>query len=156
MPIGALLTFGEKASGLFTAGQHGTTFGGNPLATATALAVLDTIEHDKILDNVREVGAYLAEQLQQLPSVKTVRAYGLWQGIELDTASLTEQGQRLPEAGLAPQVVSKALEYGYILNATDQTTLRLAPPLIITKDQVDPLLKDLPNIIAETVAEANA
>ncbi len=155
MPIGALVTFGQKVSELFTAGQHGTTFGGNPLATATALAVLDTIEAENILENVRTVGTYLVNQLHGLPVVKTVRAYGLWQGVELDTEAMTAQGMRLPEGGLAPKVVAKALDYGYILNATDETTLRLAPPLIITPEQVDPLIQDLPEIVAETVAEAN-
>lgn len=155
MPIGALLTFGREVSELFTAGQHGTTFGGNPLATATALAVLDTIEHDGLLENVSAVGDYLATSLRALPGIKMVRAYGLWQGIELDTEVLAQQGQSLPEGGLAPKVVSKALEYGYIINATGELTLRLAPPLIITKDQVEPLLRDLPNIIADAVADAN-
>ncbi len=155
MPIGALLTFGKEVSQLFTAGQHGTTFGGNPLATATAGAVLDTIEQEDILSNVRSVGTYLAEHLRELSGVKTVRAYGLWQGVELETDSILEQGQQLPAGGLAPAVVAKALEYGYILNATDATTLRLAPPLIITPDEVDPLLNDLPDIIAETIADAN-
>lgn len=155
MPIGALVTFGKDVSELFTAGQHGTTFGGNPLATATALAVLKTLDEDNILENVRTVGAYLADRLRALSGVSTVRAYGLWQGVELDTAAVLEQGQNLPAAGLAPAVVSKALEYGYILNATDPTTLRLAPPLIITTEQVDPLLADLPDIIAETIADAN-
>lgn len=155
MPIGAMVTFGRDVSDLFTAGQHGTTFGGNPLATATALAVLDTIESERILDNVREVGTYLAQQLRALSGVKAVRAYGLWQGIELDTETLLAQGQKLPEGGLAPKVVAKALDYGYIINATGESTLRLAPPLIITKEQVEPLLSDLPDILAETVAEAN-
>lgn len=155
MPIGALMTFGQEVSQLFTAGQHGTTFGGNPLATATALAVLETLDRDQILTNVQTVGSYLAEQLRALPNVKTVRAYGLWQGIELDTAAILDQGQKLPQAGLAPAVVSKALDYGYILNATDATTLRLAPPLIIRAEQIDPLVTDLPTIIAETIAEAN-
>lgn len=155
MPIGALVTFGKTVSNLFTAGQHGTTFGGNPLATATSLAVLDTIERTHVLENVVEVGNYLAEQLRALPMVKTVRAYGLWQGIELDTAALTSQGELLPTAGLAPKVVEKAMKYGYIINATDPTTLRLAPPLIISKEQIDPLIKDLPKIVAETIAEVN-
>ena len=153
MPIGALVTFGKDVSELFTAGQHGTTFGGNPLATATALAVLETIESNNLLDNVRTVGTYLEQQLQALPIVKTVRAYGLWQGVELDTAAIT--AQKMPDGGLAPKVVAKALDYGYIINATDETTLRLAPPLIITTEQVDPLIQDLPNIVAEAVAEAN-
>lgn len=155
MPIGALLTFGTAVSELFTVGQHGTTFGGNPLATATALAVLDTIEREEILENVRNVGQYLASQLRTLPHVKSVRAYGLWQGVELDADLITDQGQKLPAAGLAPAIVAKALEHGYIINATDAFTLRLAPPLIITTEQIDPLINDLPNIIAETVAEAN-
>lgn len=156
MPIGALVTFGKAVSELFTAGQHGTTFGGNPLSTATALAVLDTMENAKVLENVRDVGNYLAEKLRDLPEVKTVRAHGLWQGVELDTEAVTQRGQTLPEAGLAPKVVAKALEHGYILNATGANTLRLAPPLIITKDQVDPLLADLPTIIAATIADENA
>ena len=155
MPIGALVTFGKEVSQLFTAGQHGTTFGGNPLATATAGAVLDTIENQNILSNVRRVGTYLAEELRALSTVEAVRAYGLWQGVELDADSIIQQGQQIPAVGLAPAVVAKALDYGYILNATDATTLRLAPPLIITTDQVDPLIRDLPNIIAETIAEAN-
>ena len=150
-----MVTFGHTVSDLFTAGQHGTTFGGNPLATATALAVLDVIESEQLLDNVREVGSYLAQQLRELPGIRAVRAYGLWQGIELDTDALLAPGQKLPEGGLAPKIVGKALEYGYIINATGELTLRLAPPLIITKEQVDPLLSDLPNIIAETIAEAN-
>src|SRR5699024_6591249 len=136
-PIGALVTFGAEVSQLFGAGQHGTTFGGNPLATATALAVLETIESENLLANVNEVGQYLANKLRGLSSIKTVRAYGLWQGIELDTELLTQQGQTLPAAGLAPKVVAKALDYGYIINATDENTLRLAPPLIITKEQID-------------------
>jgi len=155
MPIGALVTFGKEVSELFTAGQHGTTFGGNPLATATAVAVLETLEQDDVLANVRTVGKYLADELRALSSVKDVRAYGLWQGVELNTDTVLAQGQQLPAAGLAPAVVAKALDYGYIINATDATTLRLAPPLIITTEQVDPLLQDLPNIIAEAVAEAN-
>lgn len=155
MPIGALVTFGQDVSNLFTAGQHGTTFGGNPLATATALAVLDTIESEHVLENVRDVGDYLAAKLRTISMVKSVRAYGLWLGIELDTETLTQQGQTLPDGGLAPKVVAKALDYGYIINATGESTLRLAPPLIVTQEQVDPLLADLPNIIAATVAEAN-
>jgi acetylornithine aminotransferase len=155
MPIGALVTFGKEVSELFTAGQHGTTFGGNPLATATAVAVLETLEQDDVLANVRTVGKYLADELRALSSVKDVRAYGLWQGVELNTDTVLAQGQQLPADGLAPAVVAKGLDYGYIINATDATTLRLAPPLIITTEQVDPLLQDLPNIIAEAVAEAN-
>src|SRR5699024_990849 len=124
MPIGALVTFGKEVSHLFSAGQHGTTFGGNPLATATALAVLETMEADNVLANVNEVGSYLANKLRRLSSVKTVRAYGLWQGIELDTEVLTQQGKTVPAAGLAPKVVAKALDYGYIINATGETTLR--------------------------------
>lgn len=155
MPIGALMTFNRQTSDLFSAGQHGTTFGGNPLATSAALAVLDTIEQENILENVQRVGTVLAEKLASLPEVKTVRAYGLWQGIELDTTAITERGLKLPAQGLAPSVVAKALEHGYILNATDETTLRLAPPLIIREDQVEPLIHDLPTIVAETIADAN-
>src|SRR5699024_11674252 len=93
---------------------HGTTFGGNPLATATALAVLETIESENLLANVNEVGQYLANKLRGLSSIKTVRAYGLWQGIELDTELLTQQGQTLPAAGLAPKVV-RSEEHTYEL-----------------------------------------
>src|SRR5699024_9374635 len=113
------------------------------------------IESENLLANVNEVGQYLANKLRGLSSIKTVRAYGLWQGIELDTELLTQQGQTLPAAGLAPKVVAKALDYGYIINATDENTLRLATPLIINKYHTDPLISDLHNIIAETVADAN-
>src|SRR5699024_8144373 len=127
----------------------------NPLATATALAVLEAIASENLLAAVDEVGQYLANKLRGLSSLQTVRACGLWQGIELDTELFPQQGQTLPAAALAPTVVAKALDYGYIINATDENTLRLAPPLIITKEQIDPLISDLPTIIAETVADAN-
>ncbi|TDS83039.1 acetylornithine transaminase [Nesterenkonia aurantiaca] len=136
-PIGAMLTFGEHASTLLNPGQHGTTFGGNPAATAAALATLHVIESTDLLDQVREVSAYAAARLAELDFVTEVRAHGLLIGFDLEAAA----GQ-----ALAPAMVAAALEAGFIINATGPSTLRLAPPLIITTEQIQQFIDALPEI----------
>ncbi|MBO0594790.1 acetylornithine transaminase [Nesterenkonia sp. E16_7] len=136
-PIGAMLTFGEHASTLLNPGQHGTTFGGNPAATAAALATLHVIESTDLLDQVREVSAYAAVRLAELDFVTEVRAHGLLIGFDLEAA----EGQ-----ALAPAMVAAALEAGFIINATGPATLRLAPPLIITTEQIQQFIDALPEI----------
>lgn len=142
-PIGAMITFGEHASGLLGPGQHGTTFGGNPLATAVGLATLTTIEDEQILQNVRSVGQHLADGLRAIDGVAEVRAHGLLIGIDLEpidhSASQT--------AALAPAVVAAARRAGFIVNAPGPLTLRLAPPLILSAEQADELLEALPSIL---------
>ncbi|TDW28984.1 acetylornithine transaminase [Cryobacterium psychrophilum] len=119
LPIGALVTFGA-ASALFQRGQHGSTFGGNPLVTAAANAVLDTIERDDLVSNAARRGEQLREIIAGLhsPLISGVRGQGLLLGVAL----------REP---VAPRLAAAALAAGLIVNAANETTIRLAPPLII-------------------------
>ena len=145
-PIGAALTFGEHATGLLGPGQHGTTFGGNPLGAAVSLAVLGAIAEDGLLEAARTLGAQLQARILELaardPRITGVRGAGLLQGIAL-------------AAPIAPQVVAAALEAGFILNAANPTTLRLAPPLIITGEELDTFVEALPALLdaAERAAD---
>jgi acetylornithine/N-succinyldiaminopimelate aminotransferase len=133
-PIGALVTFGEKVSSLLTAGQHGTTFGGNPVATAAALATLHAIENQRVLDNVRAVGEHLRAALAGVDGVTEVRGEGLLIGFDLD-------------ADVAPAVVTAGLDAGFIVNSPGPRTIRLAPPLILTAEQADRFIQALPMLL---------
>lgn len=135
LPIGAALAFGDAAE-LLTPGQHGTTFGGNPVACAAGLAVLETIEKDGILGHVRSVGARLRDGVRALehPLVGQVRGAGLLLGIVLTESS-------------APQVQQVAQDAGFLVNAVGPDVVRLAPPLIVGEDQADALLAALPGIL---------
>ena len=117
IPIGALIAYGA-ASDLLTTGQHGSTFGGNPLVTATANAVLTEIERAGLVDNARNRGVELRDALRDLPGVIEVRGAGLLIGLGLD-------------APIAAAVSREALDRGLIINAPNDTSIRLAPPLII-------------------------
>ncbi len=123
LPIGALLTFGETAE-LLKPGQHGSTFGGNPIACAAALAVIDTIEREGLLNHVTDVGARLMATLQALPGVDQVRGAGLLLGVVLN-------------APVARRVEVTARERGVLVNAIGDDVIRLAPPLILTAQQAD-------------------
>ncbi|WP_461163313.1 acetylornithine transaminase [Arthrobacter sp. R4-81] len=133
-PVGALITFGELASSLLTAGQHGTTFGGNPVATAAALATLHTLEHQHVLENARVVGEHLRLALAGVEGVTEVRGEGLLIGFDLD-------------ADIAPALVTAGLENGFIVNSPGPRTIRLAPPLILTVEQADRFIKALPVLL---------
>ena len=137
-PIGAVLTFGEDATGLLSPGQHGTTFGGNPLGAAVSLAVLGTLAEDGLLEKARTLGTQLQARILELagrdPRITGVRGAGLLQGITL-------------AAPIAPQVVAAALEHGFILNAANPSTLRLAPPLIITDEELGSFVEALPALL---------
>ena len=137
VPIGAFVVRDEVAAA-FHAGDHGSTFGGNPLACAAANAVLTTIDRDQLLDNCREVGAYLKEKLegfqQKYPSLITgVRGMGLILGMEL-----TKPGR---------EFVDECLNHGAIINCTAGNVLRFVPPLLITKQQVDELTVVLDKVL---------
>ena len=138
-PVGALITFGEATSSLLAAGQHGTTFGGNPVATAASLATLHVIESTGLLDQVRDTGEYLRGALAAVPGVVQVRGDGLLIGIDL-------------AAETAPAAVAAALDAGFIINSTGPKTLRLAPPLILTREQADSFVNALPGILASASA----
>lgn len=125
VPIGALVTFGA-ASALFTRGQHGTTFGGNPLATAAANAVLGEIETTGLVANARERGEQLKTLISDFgsPLVAGTRGRGLLVGIAL-------------AAPVAEQLVAAARSHGLIINATGPDSIRLAPPLVIGDIELD-------------------
>jgi len=125
LPIGACLGVGV-AGELFAPGDHGSTFGGNPVACAAALAVLTTIADDHLLDHVKRVGEHLAAQLEALdsPLVAGTRGIGLWRAVVL----------REPKA---PAVESAARDRGLLVNAVKPDAIRLAPPLVLTEAEVD-------------------
>ncbi len=133
-PIGALVTFGAGTSSLLAAGQHGTTFGGNPVATAAALATLHAIESQDVLANVAKVGEHLRSALAALPGITEVRGDGLLIGFDLD-------------ADVAPAVVQAGLDAGFIVNSPGPRTIRLAPPLVLTIAQADLFLAAFPAIL---------
>jgi acetylornithine aminotransferase len=132
IPIGALVALGASGH-LLGPGNHGTTFGGNPVAAAAALAVVATIEADGLLDNATKVGELLRGGLAD-PRVTEVRGRGLLVGLDLD-------------ADVAPQVADAAMRHGVILNACTPNRIRLAPPLILTEDQATEFLAVWPRIL---------
>ncbi|GAB3874661.1 acetylornithine transaminase [Terrabacter terrigena] len=141
IPIGALVTFGPQVTGMLAAGQHGTTFGGNPLACAAGLAVLDTIERDGLLEHVRDVGALLDDV--RLEGVAGTRGRGLLRAVELDG---------IPSSA----VMAAAREAGFIVNAVTPTAIRLAPPLVISESELRCFLDALPAILAAARASGEA
>ena len=124
VPIGALITFGDT-SDLFEAGQHGSTFGGNPLATAAANAVLGEIESSQLVLNAIVRGDQLRAAVESIgsPLVREIRGNGLLIGLGLSQP-------------VAAQVAADALEAGLIVNAPNDSSIRLAPPLIVGDDEI--------------------
>ena len=121
LPLGAMIALGS-ASTLFAAGDHGSTFGGNPVATAAGLAVIASIEKEEILKNVNEVGEYLLTELALIPGVTEVRGAGLLIGLTL-------------EKPLAKALNKKCQELGVLINAPGESTIRLAPALNVSMKQ---------------------
>ncbi len=122
-PVGAVVALDERAAALLGPGQHGTTFGGNPVASAAALATLGVIERDGVLAHVRATGERLRTALAALPAVREVRASGLLVAIELT-------------APVAARVADDALAAGFVVNPVTPSALRLAPPLVVTWEQL--------------------
>lgn len=126
LPLGAMIALGP-ASQLFVAGDHGSTFGGNPVATAAALAVIAAIEKEKILNNVEKVGKFLFTELALIPGVTEVRGAGLLIGLTL-------------EEPVAKALTKKSQELGALINAPSDYTIRLAPALNVTMKQAEKFL----------------
>ncbi|MFD9564986.1 acetylornithine transaminase [Streptomyces sp. NPDC059994] len=135
LPIGATVVFGPAAD-LLKPGQHGTTFGGNPVACAAGLAVLDTLAADGALDRVKRLGERLRGGIEALghPLVSHVRGAGLLLGIVLTEA-------------VAAQVQRAAQDAGFLVNAPAPDVVRLMPPLIIGDAEVDAFLQSLPGVL---------
>lgn len=135
LPLGATVAFGRAAE-LLRPGQHGTTFGGNPVACAAGLAVLDTIADEGLLANVKRQGEKLRDGIESLghPLVDHVRGAGLLLGIVLTGPH-------------APQVQQAAQEAGFLVNAPAPDVVRLMPPLNLRDDETGALLRALPGIL---------
>ncbi|MET9450263.1 acetylornithine transaminase [Streptomyces cinerochromogenes] len=135
LPLGATVAFG-RAADLLQPGLHGTTFGGNPVACAAGLAVLDTIENEGLLDNTKRLSERLRHGIEALdhPLIDYVRGAGLLLGIVLT-------GPR------APQVQQAAQEAGFLVNAPAADVVRLMPPLNLRDDEAGALLRALPGIL---------
>ena len=132
-PIGAVLGAGRAAE-LLQPGQHGTTFGGNPVAAIAGLAVIAVIERDGLLDNARRIGELLTSRISQLPHVDHVRGAGLLLGVVFDS-------------DIAAQVATDLLDAGFIANAPRPGVLRVAPPLIINQTQAQDFVAALEQVL---------
>lgn len=140
MPIGAMLA-SEKVAAAFSPGAHATTFGGTPLVSSVALAVLQTLEEDDILSHAVEMGAYAMAQLSVLKDkhavIEEVRGKGLMLGVQLS----------IPGAS----VVTACMEKGFLINCIQDNVLRLAPPLVISREEIDGLVQCLDDIFSSGV-----
>ena len=127
--------------------MHGTTFGGGPLVTAVAIAVIDEIKQTNLLAHIEEVGTYFITQLRDLqsrhPSIVDVRGKGLMIGCQLDSADL------------AKQVASDLLSRHIIINRTSDTVLRFLPPYILERSHVDTLIAALDELLTLHTAKAD-
>jgi acetylornithine aminotransferase/acetylornithine/N-succinyldiaminopimelate aminotransferase len=144
IPIGALVCT-EDAARAITPGMHGTTFGGNPLACAVAIAVIDEIKHSNLLTHVTETGDYFRQQLLALqakhPAIVEVRGRGLMVGVELNSDTL------------AKAILTGMMQQHILLNRTHETVLRFLPPFLITREHIDQTIAALDGLLikAETL-----
>ena len=142
VPIGAVVATGP-AAGLLGPGQHGTTFGGNPVACAAALAVIATIRDEGLLERAGALGARWSAELAAVPGVTGVRGRGLLRGVGLADA-----------VGPAAAVAAELMERGFIVNAPRPDTLRLAPPLILPDADADRFTAVLRRVLADRLTQA--
>lgn len=127
LPLGAMITLGKKVVA-FKPGEHGSTFGGNPISCAAANAAIDFIVKKKLLKSVSDAGEYLKKSLGKIPGVTEVRGRGLLIGIVL-------------ESNIASAVVSRARTNGLLINAPDKSVIRIAPALIVSKPELREFVK---------------
>lgn len=140
VPVGAFLMTEKVGAHSLTSGDHGTTYGGNPLACAAVSKVLDLFEKDHIIDHVREVGAYLEEKLKGLVDkyafIEEHRGLGLMQGLVFSVP--------------VGDIIARTLEKGLILINAGTNIIRFVPPLVITREHVDEMLAVLTECLDET------
>ena len=141
LPLSAVIG-NEKVADVLSYGNHGTTFGGNPVACAAGIAMIDAIEEDMLMHNAEIIGKYMLDELQTLaarhPQILDIRQYGLMIGITVDKE--------------AKYYVEQALRKHVILNATSQNVIRLLPPLNITKEEAQQCIIVLDEIFTEETA----
>lgn len=144
VPVGAFLMTEKVGANSLTSGDHGTTYGGNPLAAAAINIVLDLFEENHIIDNVKETGSYLEETLDGLVSeyefIDTRRGLGLMQGLVFNRP--------------VGDIITRALEKGLILINAGTNIIRFVPPLIITKENIDDMIVILKSCLDEIVHQA--
>ena len=144
VPIGACLAAG-KAAGTFKPGNHGSTFGGNPLASTAALTTLEIMEQDKLLDHATAIGNFLMqgfrERLGQVAGVADIRGQGLMIGIELNKP--------------CADMVKRALAHGLLINVTADNVIRLLPPLVFTQAEAQQLLDILCPLVTEFLSQVD-
>jgi acetylornithine aminotransferase len=141
VPVGAVVT-GPRASKVLTAGKHGTTFGGNPLAMRAGVETLRIMEEDGLLQHVTEVGAALRAHLQEgigsLPGVKDIRGQGLMLGVELDRP--------------CTELVGRCIAAGLLVSVTQETVIRIVPPLILSMEEAAEVSRRLSAVVREFLA----
>jgi ornithine--oxo-acid transaminase len=138
-PVSAVLS-NTEVLGVLKPGEHGSTFGGNPLACAVARAALKVLTDDNLIDNARDMGAYFMDGLKKIdnPKIKEVRGRGLLIGLEFHK-----------DAGGARQYCEKLKEAGLLCKETHETIIRFAPPLVITKEDIDWALERITPILSQ-------
>lgn len=150
VPIGACLA-NEKAGEIMQPGNHGSTFGGNPLACATASTVIDTIRSENLISNAKALGEYMlngfAEKLSALAGVREIRGLGLMIGIELDNDHLNYD---------CSELVKLALEKQLLINVTAGNVIRLLPPLILDQQQADTIIETVSELVTSSLQKAVA
>jgi len=134
LPLGAMIALG-KAAELFQPGDHGSTFGGNPVTTAAGLAAIEFIESQDILSKVQKQGEHLIQELALIPGVKEVRGAGLLIGIELESLKASDVSDAMRDAGI-------------LVNAANSTTIRIAPALIVTDAQITKFISIFRKVIS--------
>lgn len=145
-PVSAIVA-DDQVMGVFKPGDHGSTYGGNPLGAAVAISALEVLEDEDLIDNSATLGEYALERLRALrtPNVKEIRGRGLWIGIEL-----------VPDAGGARRFCESLMQRGLLCKETHTHTIRLAPPLVISRQDLDWALGHIEAVLAERPVAAAA
>lgn len=143
LPVSVFLT-SKEVMDVFTPGDHGSTFGGNPLAAAVGLAAVNTLYEEDLINRAAELGNYLANELKKInsPLIEEVRGKGLLVGLAIN-----------PRYYLARQLCLKLLKEGVLTKETHATVIRLAPPLVITKEQLDVVIAAIKKVLVEAEQE---